>query len=53
MGHEVYVATRKPYVTKENDIWKNIKLVHLYAPRKKSFEAIVHTFLAVIKAWKL
>jgi len=53
LGHEVYIATRKPYVATEQNSWKNIKLIHIYAPRIKSFEAIIHTFLAVIKAWKL
>lgn len=53
MGHDVFVATRKPYVSKRFDEWNNVKLVHLYAPHKKSIEAIVHTFLAVLKAWRL
>lgn len=53
MGNDVHVATRKPYVKKKHGMWKNVKLDHIYAPRKKSVEAIVHTFLAVIKAWKL
>lgn len=53
MGNEIYVATRRPYVIKEQNSWKNIKLVHIYAPRKKSLEAIVHTFLSVIKARQL
>ncbi|MBI9089249.1 MAG: glycosyltransferase family 4 protein [Desulfobacterium sp.] len=53
MGHDVHVATRKPYVAKKHDRWKDVSLVHIYAPRKKSFEAITHTFLAVIKAKKL
>lgn len=53
MGHEVHVATRTPYVKERQGQWKNINLRHIYAPRKKSFEAIVHTFLAIINAWKL
>jgi len=52
-GHEVFIATRKPYVKKEQSVWKNINLIHIYAPKKKSFEAIVHTFSAVIKAWQI
>ncbi len=53
LGHEVYVATRTPYVKKKQGQWENVNLCHIYAPRKKSFEAIIHTFLAVIEAWKL
>jgi len=52
-GHEVYVATRTPYVKQKQGQWKNIHLCHIYAPRTKSTEAIVHTFLAVIKAWQI
>lgn len=33
--------------------FQGVKLVDVYAPHKKSFEAIVHTFLAVLKARKL
>jgi len=53
LGHDVHVATRKHYVIKKQRNWKNVKLVHVYAPRKKNLEAIIHTFLAVIEAWKL
>ncbi len=49
--HEITIVTRKPYV-KNLDLksFKNLKLKHIYAPQKKSFEAIVHTFLAVLYA---
>lgn len=52
MGHDVTVIRRRPYVTPDNKIstYKGVRLVDVYAPRKKSLEAIVHTFLAVIKA---
>ena len=50
MGYEVLVATRKPYVLKKCDKWKNVGLIHIYSPVTKSFEALVHTFLAVLKA---
>jgi len=49
-GHDVIVATRTPYVTDRIDIWQGIQLQHIFAPRMKSLEAIIHTFLAVIKA---
>jgi len=53
-GHEVFVATRKSYV-KDPVVhkWRGVRLIHLYAPRKKSLEAAVHTFLAVLKAWRV
>ncbi|MCM1067954.1 MAG: glycosyltransferase family 4 protein [Muribaculaceae bacterium] len=54
-GHEVTVIRRKPYVTEANRIgeYRGVKLVDVYAPRRKSVEAIVHTFLAVLKARSL
>lgn len=54
-GHNVTVIRRKPYITPENcrDEYRGVRLVDVYAPRKKSIEAIVHTFLAVIKARRL
>lgn len=54
-GHDVTVIRRTPYVAPENRIaeYKGVKLVDVYAPRKKSIEAIIHTFLAVLKARSL
>ncbi len=54
-GHDVTVVRRSCYITADNHIdnYRGVKLVDVYAPRKKSFEAIVHTFLAVIKARRL
>ena len=55
MGHDVTVIRRSSYVTEDNrrDTFRGVRLVDVYAPRKKSIEAIVHTFLAVIKARRL
>jgi glycosyltransferase involved in cell wall biosynthesis len=51
LGHEVIVATRKNYVKNPGlKKWKGVRLVHTYAPESKSLEAIVHTFLCVLKA---
>lgn len=52
MGHDVTVIRRTPYVTPDNrpDHYQGVKLIDLYAPHKKSLEAIVHTLLALIKA---
>lgn len=54
-GHDVTVVRRSCYIADNNRIaqYKGVKLVDVYAPRKKSLEAIVHTFLAVIKARRL
>jgi starch synthase len=49
-GHEVYLCTRKPYVIRRTDLWRNVKLVHCFAPRSKHFEAIIHTLIALFKA---
>lgn len=49
-GHEVLLATRSCYVTKKVDMWGGVNLIECYAPRKKSFEAIVHTSIALLKA---
>ncbi len=50
-GHEVIVSTRDSYVNDLNlKVWKGVRLGHTHAPRKKSIEAIFHTFLSVIKA---
>lgn len=55
MGHDVTVIRRRCYVSDDNRIkeYKGVKLVDVYTPRKKSFEAIIHTFLAVIKARRM
>lgn len=52
MGHNVTIIRRSCYVTPNNNIdnYKNIKIKDIYAPRKKSLEAIIHTFLAVLYA---
>ena len=52
IGHDVTIVRRTPYVEANNKIseYKGVKLIDIYAPRKKSVEAIIHTFLAVIKA---
>jgi len=49
-GHEVCIATRKPYVVNAESSWKGVQLKHIPTPKNKSFEAIVHTLLAVLKA---
>ncbi len=55
MGHDVTVIRRSCYITPDNNIlsYRGVKLIDLYAPRIKSIEAIVHTFLGAIKARQL
>lgn len=51
-GMKVTIVRRKCYVGPENKAttYKGVNLIDVYAPRRKSLEAIVHTFLAVVKA---
>ncbi len=51
LGHEVTIITRTPYVINQAiKEYKGVKLKHIYAPKIKSFEAIIHTFLGVLYA---
>ncbi len=49
-GHEIHLCTRSPYVTHKIDKWHGISLINSFAPRIKSLEAIVHTFIAILQA---
>lgn len=55
LGCDVTVVRRSPYVTPDNRIpeYKGVRLVDVYAPRRKSVEALIHTLLAVVKAKRL
>lgn len=55
LGCDITVFTRTPYIPESSRLssWKGIKFVHLWCPRKKSLEAITHTFLGVLRAKKL
>jgi glycosyltransferase involved in cell wall biosynthesis len=47
----VTVITRTPYVKDQNNKkYRGVTLRHIYAPKIKSLEAIVHTFLGVLYA---
>lgn len=52
LGCDVTVITRTPYIPKEKRIsqWRGVKFVHLWCPKRKSLEAIIHSFLGVLKA---
>ncbi|MBQ6647318.1 MAG: glycosyltransferase family 4 protein [Muribaculaceae bacterium] len=55
MGCDVTLIRRSCYVTDDNRIseYKGVKIIDVYAPRRKSTEAFIHTTLALIKARKL
>jgi glycosyltransferase involved in cell wall biosynthesis len=52
LGCDVTLITRTPYIAKDQRLYQyqGVKLRHLFAPRKKSLEAIVHTFLGILYA---
>ena len=52
-GFDVTLIRRSNYVKDDLKEWKGVKLVTLPSPKKKSFEAIIHTFRAINKAKKL
>ncbi len=50
-GVDVTLITRKSYVTDLTATeYKGVKLKHIFTPKKKSIEAIVHSFLGVLYA---
>ena len=53
MGFDITLMRRSCYVGDKLTEYKGVKLIDIYAPRKKSIEAIIHTTLAVIKARRL
>ncbi|MDR0798175.1 MAG: glycosyltransferase family 4 protein [Dysgonamonadaceae bacterium] len=53
-GFDITVFRRKNYVKDQLTEYKGVHLVTLQAPKKKAFEAIVHTIKSVVYAkWKL
>lgn len=52
-GFDVTVIRRSSYVRDNLTEWKGVKLVDIESPKKKSFEAIIHTFRAINEAKKL
>ncbi len=53
LGFDVTVIRRTDYVKDRLTSYKGVRLVDIDCPKKKSFEAIVHTFKAVNKAKRL
>ncbi len=52
-GYDVTVIRRKSYVHDTLLEWKGVKLLDVETPKKKSFEAIIHTFRAINKAKRM
>ena len=52
-GFDVTVIRRKNYVSDGLTEWNGVKLVDIDCPKRKSFEAIIHTFRAINKAKRL
>ena len=52
-GFDVTLIRRSNYVHDDLTEWKGVNLVTLPSPKKKSFEAIIHTFRAINEAKKL
>ena len=52
-GFDVTVIRRTNYVKDGLTEWKGVKLVNIDSPKKKSFEAIIHTFRAINEAKRL
>lgn len=53
MGHDITVICRKPYVTHPSDSYRGVKLIEIDTPRRKSLEAIIHTWRALKTARRL
>lgn len=53
MGFDVTVIRRSTYVHDGLTEWKGVKLVDVDTPKKKAFEAIIHTWRAIWKAKSL
>ncbi len=52
-GFDVTVIRRKSYVKDGLQEWNGVKLVDIETPKKKSFEAIIHTFRAINEAKRM
>ncbi len=53
LGCDITVFTRKPYVDAGIHTYKGVRLVSVACPRNKYFEAIIHTFISILKAKQL
>ena len=51
-GFDVTVMRRSSYVSDGLKEWEGVKLIDIATPKKKAFEAIIHTFRAINEAKK-
>lgn len=51
LGCNVTLLTRRSYIKDQGKSFRGVNLKHLYAPRSKSLEAIVHSFVCVLYAF--
>lgn len=47
-GYNVTIIGRSPYISKTPYAFEGVSVISVWSPKKKSLEAIVHTFLALI-----
>lgn len=54
-GYDVTIIRRSCYINEDNRLseYKGVKLKDIYAPKKKSLEAIIHSFFAIVEAKKM
>lgn len=53
LGYEIIVMRRKSYVSESLTEYRGVQLVDIATPKRKAFEAIVHTVKAVLKAKRM
>lgn len=52
-GYDITIVRRKGYAKDNLTLYRGVKLIDIDSPSKKSFEAITHTFKAILKAKSL
>ena len=53
MGCKITVFTRKPYMGPQVGTYKGVELTPLDCPKRRSFEAVIHTYKGVFAAKKI
>jgi len=53
-GVDIYIFGRKAYTkTKEPYSYRGVKVLPVFSPRVAGLEALIHTFMCLLKVWKL
>lgn len=50
-GYKVAIIGRRPYISPTPYVFEGVQVVPVWSPKKKSLEAIAHTFLALTWVW--